>query len=474
VHYAGVYGDGWVGREAQVTLPGGEAGHLVLRATVLAHPDQRLELKLDGRTLVDRSVGEGPLDLRIPVPATPGSRTVELTWAGTTQLNDGDPREAAALIQFLNVTAPRAPTSLRVEALANPAIDHSGITRDGWIGKNAHVVLVSGPSCDLVIRGKPLDVTGQHLEVAVDGQPVHSAEIEGDLDLRIPISAADNDRRIELNWSKSTAVSISDSRQVAAHLTFIGLATGRPPTALRRFPGDLADPNLVYSGISSDGWLGRDAHVVLDGGPAGDLVIRGELVEMPEQHLKISVDGEAVASEVLDDDLDLRIPIPATEAPRRIALHWRRAAAVSSTDTREAAAHLTFIGVSTGRPPTALRRFPSDLADAELEYSGILDDGWVEQDAHVVLAGGAAADLIIRGTLLDLSGQHLEVTVDGGPVAAEHLRGTTLDLRIPVPATDTPRRVALHWALSGPVSRADQRRAAAHLATLAVFPRVGR
>src|SRR4051794_32503733 len=163
-----MYGDGWVGRQSHAFLPGGTAGHLVLRADVLAQRDQRLEVKVDGRTVVDRAIDEGPLDLRVPIQAADKERQGELKWARTTRIDDDDPREAAALIQFLDVTRVQAPTALRVDVLANPSIEYSGITRDGWLGRRADVVLAGGPSGVLVVRLTALEVEGQRLEVTLN------------------------------------------------------------------------------------------------------------------------------------------------------------------------------------------------------------------------------------------------------------------------------------------------------------------
>jgi hypothetical protein len=41
-----------------------------------------------------------------------------------------------------------------------------------------------------------------------------------------------------------------------------------PPSEISRFPTDLLDPRLEYSGLYEDGWMGEDAFVVLRGGPA--------------------------------------------------------------------------------------------------------------------------------------------------------------------------------------------------------------
>ena len=48
------------------------------------------------------------------------------------------------------------------------------------------------------------------------------------------------------------------------------------------------------------------------------------------------------------------------------------------------------------RAPSAIRSIPADLANLNLEYSGIYEDGWVARTSYAQLAGGPPGRLAIR------------------------------------------------------------------------------
>lgn len=107
---SGIFADGWVERDAQVVLAGGPATTLVVRALVPQREGgerQRLEVLQNGRTVAAKNVAPGQLELRIPVPASSSDRRIELSWAGASTIAPNDPRQAAALLDFLGVEPPR-------------------------------------------------------------------------------------------------------------------------------------------------------------------------------------------------------------------------------------------------------------------------------------------------------------------------------------------------------------------------------
>ncbi len=119
----------------------------------------------------------------------------------------------------------------------------------------------------------------------------------------------------------------------------------RPPAALQRFPSDLANPNLQYSGLYEDGWMGADAYAVLAGGPAADLVVRGEVPAGAGKHLQLLVDGHTVLSKpIVAGALNVRIPVHASSVSRRVELRFAATIHLAPPDLRPAAAHLEFLG----------------------------------------------------------------------------------------------------------------------------------
>jgi hypothetical protein len=164
---------------------------------------------VNGRTVISQQVGSGPFELKARLPASPSDRSVVLRWANTTQVGPTDPREAAALLQFLGTISP--PSTLRSfpADLRNPDLVHSGIDNDGWLHKEAHLVLAGGPAADLVLRVYVVPVDDgrpQHLRVLVNGGTIVSKRLErGVLNLQAPIPAAPSDRRIGFRWAGTSA-----------------------------------------------------------------------------------------------------------------------------------------------------------------------------------------------------------------------------------------------------------------------------
>lgn len=120
----------------------------------------------------------------------------------------------------------------------------------------------------------------------------------------------------------------------------------RPPSALSQFPSDLANPNLQYSGLYEDGWMGADAYAVLSGGAASDLVLRGEVPVGAGKHLTVLVNGRTVFSEAINPGaLNIRIPVLATTGSRRVELRFAATIHLAAPDLRPATAHLSYLGL---------------------------------------------------------------------------------------------------------------------------------
>jgi hypothetical protein len=114
--------------------------------------------------------------------------------------------------------------------------------------------------------------------------------------------------------------------------------------------------------------------------------------------------------------------------------------------------------------PRAIERFPEDLSDLGLEYSGLYEDGWVGRESYVHLAGGPAADLVLRADVLAGGGsQRLRVFVNGSRTDARKVAPGSLELRLRLPASEGRRKIELRWDVETPLAPPDRRSAAAHL-----------
>ena len=125
----------------------------------------------------------------------------------------------------------------------------------------------------------------------------------------------------------------------------------KAPSMLQHFPADLGNPDLEYSGIYGDGWVGDDSYVMLAGGPAADLVVHATASSVSGRRLIVFVDSRRVAStNVNPGALELRIPIPASDARRKVELRWARTVTLPAPDLRPVAALLSCLGVVPQAP----------------------------------------------------------------------------------------------------------------------------
>ncbi len=276
----------------------------------------------------------------------------------------------------------------------------------------------------------------------------------------------------------------TDPRYVVADVRDVSVVTAaayrrlRRPSVLRNFPGDLANPNLEYSGIYEDGWMAGACYAVLAAGRAGDLVIRAQVPPAPGgQRLQVLVNGRQVVSrQVPPGHLEWRIRIPASRAPRRIDLRWGATPRLPAPDSRTMSAQLQLLAVVPHGepvgppPPTALQRFPADLKPG-LAYSGIYSDGWLHQHASVTLAGGPAELLRLKAQVPPAPhGQQLRLTVNGRRITDQTIPPGQLDLRLPIPASKTPRTITLDWKAAPKLPAPDGRAVSALLKFLGLEP----
>jgi hypothetical protein len=127
-------------------------------------------------------------------------------------------------------------------------------------------------------------------------------------------------------------------------------ADRRPPAGLQHFPADLANPDLEYSGIYEDGWIGEHAYAVVAGGPTGQLVLEGSRTATPGGRLEVRVDGRRVVDRtVRPEPFSIRARVPASRLPRKIELRLSGVAPLPAPDGRPVSALLSYLGVVPGR-----------------------------------------------------------------------------------------------------------------------------
>ncbi len=128
----------------------------------------------------------------------------------------------------------------------------------------------------------------------------------------------------------------------------------RPPRSLSRFPGDLSNRDLEYSGIYEDGWIGESAFVVLQQGAEPSVLLVRLVVPMIQKtaassFLVVSVDGKEVSRQRLTAGANsLTVPVAASVGRRRVDLQFNGVRSLPAPDTRPVSAQVEFIGFQDG------------------------------------------------------------------------------------------------------------------------------
>ena len=126
-------------------------------------------------------------------------------------------------------------------------------------------------------------------------------------------------------------------------------------------------------------------------------------------------------------------------------------------------------------PPSKVAELPADLGAADLEYSGIVEDGWLGESCYVMLTQpDTFAPLVIRGSVPLVSDKsfqtEIRVTVNGQEVARRQLNVGDFELMLPIPPKSGKARVGLEFSKSQRLAGADRRLLAARLSFIGFAP----
>jgi hypothetical protein len=196
--------------------------------------------------------------------------------------------------------------------LVNQDLEYSGFFADGWISDEAYVWLTP-PQMDqtyqLAIKASVPLITDQTFTTKVSvflGETiVYLGNLGvGEVNINIPVeqSFASKKQKVKLKFSKLQRLPNGDDRPVSIFIKSIQFTKSEqrdsspitdqvvdaivPISGIARFPDDLANQGLEYSGIFEDGWLSDEAHIWL-APPSKDqkyqLVIKGMIPFVDDQ-----------------------------------------------------------------------------------------------------------------------------------------------------------------------------------------------
>jgi hypothetical protein len=119
-------------------------------------------------------------------------------------------------------------------------------------------------------------------------------------------------------------------------------------------------------------------------------------------------------------------------------------------------------------PPEKVESFPADLANPDLEYSGIYEDGWISEAAFLALMQPEKATaLVVKGMVPKIDDtafqSELIILVDGKELIRRRLNPGKFEVRLSPPTGSAKRRVDLRFAKFQRLPGGDNRPVAAKL-----------
>jgi hypothetical protein len=279
-------------------------------------------------------------------------------------------------------------------------------------------------------------------------------------------------------------------------------AAMKPPSQIERFPKDLQNPHLEYTGWYEDGWVAEHAWAGLTRPwDAQAVVVKGWVPELADPsfrtELTVLVDGAEVARQTLGlKAFEVRAPLPprppsaappgalpgAPASRAKVELKFSRLQHLPLKDKRPVSMLTTFVGFEAPPgPPVGVQNFPADVDGKPLlAADGLYPDGWAaprtamrlsQPPDHGFLSLRGEVPLIGDGNFAS----ELSVRVDGTEVARQPLKPGTFEVAAPVPpggpsAPAAGRQVELEFTRAQQLPAGDGRAVGARLSFIGFVP----
>jgi hypothetical protein len=237
------------------------------------------------------------------------------------------------------------------------------------------------------------------------------------------------------------------------------------PAIVKKFPWDLANNALEYSGVYEDGWISERAFFMLT--PKGNsrfLTVKGVVPAIDAKDfrttLTVAIDGAKVLEQDLGlGDFEARAPVKPDGRRHRVELSFDKYQILPLNDERPVGARLYRVGYegySSETPPDSLSEFPRDRQ--ELDYAGVYEDGWVSERSFFVLgAKPSSRALVLRGTIPVIEETEapgsVSISIDGARIHNQQLDAGAFEVRAPAIVAPGPHMIEVafdgHQVLPG-------------------------
>lgn len=188
-------------------------------------------------------------------------------------------------------------------------------------------------------------------------------------------------------------------------LVSCGGSADAPPSQLRRFPADLSNAKLDFSGIFQDAWTEESGAVTLQQ-PSGEqaLTIRAMVPNLGDTSFQttvgLSIDNVSIGSKTVGvGDFELSLAAASAAGKHRIVVTFTKVQQLPAGDGRTVGARLAFLGFERPSRTTSAQDI---VQGVELGSGwGVLETyrgetfRWVDNDAHIRLTRPQTEDVAL-------------------------------------------------------------------------------
>jgi hypothetical protein len=249
------------------------------------------------------------------------------------------------------------------------------------------------------------------------------------------------------------------------------------PSRLAKFPSDLANRDLEFSGIYEDGWLGNEGFVVLSSEKPGKVVFRGLFplgLGLDSVDLALTVKGGAPIRKRLEPGL-FELEVPVGSGRSRIGFQFSAIGRLPAGDDRPAVSLLSSVSIEPGdanspEQPKSVN-LPKVIEGVGVEAGGVFLDGWLGQKGFVVVNSTQAGKAVLRGMVpgsIGLDNQDIQIANEAGDTVRMKLKAGPFEIEVPVKAGRS--RISIDFSQAANLPNGDGRNVAALLQSIVVTP----
>jgi hypothetical protein len=246
---------------------------------------------------------------------------------------------------------------------------------------------------------------------------------------------------------------------------------------VNKFPSDLSNKNLEFSGIYEDGWLGDKGFLVLSSDKPGKVEFRGLFPQglgLDSVDLALTVEGgTAIQKRLEPGPFELELPVGSGRS--RIGFQFSAIGRLPGGDNRPAVALLSSVSIEPGdakspEQPKAVN-FPKVIAGVGVDADGVFLDGWLGQKSFVVVNPSQAGKAVLHGMVpggIGLDNQEIQIANEAGDTVRKKLETGPFEIEVPVKAGRS--KISIDFSQSANLPKGDGRNVAALLQSMAVTP----